>query len=166
MTPSLATDQRDDVKALVLTLTDVCNRHDPDQAATFYAEDAEVINHGSGQHLVGRTAIREDLAGLMAASPDLRIEKTHLMTSGNTFADEFLWTGTHTGDLPGLPATGRQFRVAWAGFGEIRDGKIVRHVFYWNMTSFLTQLGVLAAPEGNPGPPADRRPDGPVSSED
>jgi steroid delta-isomerase-like uncharacterized protein len=138
--------RRDDVIALVLALTDVVNRHDPDRAASFYAEDAEVRNHGTGQHLVGRTAIREDLAGLMSASPDLRIEKTRLMSDGSSFADEFLWTGTHPGDLPGLPATGRPFRVAWAGFGEVRDGKIVRHVLYWNMTELLAQLGVLPAP--------------------
>ena len=146
MTTASAIEQPDNVKSLILALTDVVNRHDPDQAAAFYSEDAEVINHATGQHLLGRTAIREDLAALMTAWPDVRIEKTSLMAVGDTFADQFYFEGTHQNPLPGAPATGRPFRVAWAGFGQVRDDKIVRHELYSNMVEFLSQVGLLPAP--------------------
>lgn len=145
MTPSPTTAQSVDVKALILALTDVFNQHDPDQAAAFYSEGAEVINHGTGQRLAGRTAIREDLAVLMTAWPDVRIQKSNLMAVDNAFADEFSMSGTHEHDLPGAPATGRPFHVAWAGFGQVRNGRIIRHVLYWNLTSFLSQVGLLSA---------------------
>lgn len=52
-------------------------------------------------------------------------------------------TGVHTGDVPGLPATGKPFRISGAGVGEIRDGKLARVTEYWNMAEFLIQVGVL-----------------------
>ena len=39
-------------------------------------------------------------------------------------------TGAHTGDMPGLPATGRSFRLFGAGVGQVRDGKLVNVTEY------------------------------------
>jgi ketosteroid isomerase-like protein len=52
-------------------------------------------------------------------------------------------TGVHTGDMPGLPATGRSFRIVGDGVGEVRDGQIVHVTDYWNMADFLGQVGAL-----------------------
>ena len=49
----------------------------------------------------------------------------------------------HSGDLQGLPATGRSFRIRGAGVGQIRDGKIIELTEYWNMAEFLTQVGAM-----------------------
>ncbi|SNR90587.1 conserved hypothetical protein, steroid delta-isomerase-related [Geodermatophilus saharensis] len=137
------TGQPVDPKAFILGVTEVFNQHDPDRAAAFYAEDAEVVNHGTGRRVVGRAAIREDLAALMAAADDLRIEKTVVVGDGDVFADEFLLIGTHTGPLAGIPATGRPFRLAHAAFGWVRDGRIVRHHLHWNPADLFAQLGVV-----------------------
>ena len=56
-------------------------------------------------------------------------------------------SGVHTGDAPGLPATGKPFKISGGGFGEVREGKIVRTTQYWNMAEFLIQVGVMPAPE-------------------
>ena len=85
-----------------------------------------------------------ELVELLAAWGDLHIEVTNLLVSGDSYAKEWVMTGVHSGDLPGLPATGRSFRIVGAGVGRLRDGKIFEVTEYWNLASFLQQVGVLA----------------------
>ncbi len=73
----------------------------------------------------------------------MHIEKTGFVVEGDAFTDEWDITGVHAGDAPGLPATGRPFRILGAGVGAVRDGRIARATQYWNMADFLTQVGVL-----------------------
>jgi len=58
------------------------------------------------------------------------------------------WTirGTHTGELMGIPPTGKQ--VAWTGITIYRlaDGKIVEEKGEEDALGFLQQLGVVPAP--------------------
>jgi steroid delta-isomerase-like uncharacterized protein len=136
-----------DPKALVLGWTDALNRGDADAAAAYVTEDCVFTNIGTGQRLVGRDAAREDFVALIAMYSEMRIEKTtFLSTADGHYATEWIMTGVHTGDVPGLPATGKPFRISGAGFGEIRDGKLARVTEYWNMAEFLIQVGVLHPP--------------------
>ncbi len=77
---------------------------------------------------------------------DLAIQKTNVLSDGAWYATEWVMTGVHTGDTPGLPATGRSFRVLGAGIGEVRDGLIAHATEYWNMADFLGQIGALPPP--------------------
>jgi len=123
--------------------TDALNRHDPDGVAAAFAPDCVLTDVGVGQRAQGRDAIRATAVGFIAMFTKLRIEKTVTLSEGERYASEWVMTGTYTGDAPGLPATGRSFRVLGAGVGEVRDGLIVRGTESWNMADFLTQVGVL-----------------------
>jgi steroid delta-isomerase-like uncharacterized protein len=137
-----------DIKTVVLDWTDAINRHDPDAAAAFYAPDADFTDAGTGQRAQGRDAIRDAFKAFLAMSTDLAIEKTNMLSDGTWFATEWVMTGVHTGDIPGLPATGRSFHVVGAGVGEVRDGLIVHATEYWNMADLLGQVGALPAQAG------------------
>ena len=126
--------------------TDAMNRHDPDAAASYLDRACVFTNIGTGQRLVGRAAVRDDLADLFGRWTDLHIQTTNLLVSGAGFAKEWVMTGVHSGDLPGLSATGRSFRIMGTGVGRTADGKIIDNTEYWNMVSFLTQVGVFPAP--------------------
>jgi steroid delta-isomerase-like uncharacterized protein len=132
-----------DIKALVLDWTDAFNRHDPDAYASFMAEDCVFTNAGTGERVVGRAAQRADLVKLLAAWSDLRVETVNLLVAGDSYAKEWVMTGVHTGDMPSLPATGRNFRIVGADVGQVRDGKIANATEYWNLADFLSQVGAL-----------------------
>jgi steroid delta-isomerase-like uncharacterized protein len=51
--------------------------------------------------------------------------------------------GTHTGEMPGMPATGKRFEVRGASTFEFRDAKILRCSDYWDMATLLKQLGFM-----------------------
>jgi steroid delta-isomerase-like uncharacterized protein len=136
---------REDVRPVVMGWTEMLNRHDPDGAAAFVAEDCAFINVGSGQRFVGRPAVREDFGALFAMWSEIHIEVTHYFDDGANWTGEWTMSGVHTGDVPGLPATGCAFRITGVGVGRVRGGELVRISQYWNMAEFLTQVGILPA---------------------
>jgi len=52
-------------------------------------------------------------------------------------------SGTHKGDLPGIPATGKSFAVRGSTICELTAGKIKRNSDYWDMGAFLKQTGLI-----------------------
>ena len=56
-------------------------------------------------------------------------------------------TGTHTGDLMGMPATGKHVSVEAADIGRIGNGLAKERWGGLNVYSMLTQLGVIPAPQ-------------------
>jgi steroid delta-isomerase-like uncharacterized protein len=135
-----------DPKSVMMAWVDGLNSNDPDAVAACFATDSVFTDIGTGQHAEGSAAMREIAVGFLGMFTDLRIEKTNFLESeGGHCATEWIMTGVHAGDVPGLPATGRSFRVAGACVGEVRDGKIVNATEYWNMADFLTQVGLLPA---------------------
>jgi steroid delta-isomerase-like uncharacterized protein len=80
-----------------------------------------------------------------AAFPDL-----HFTTSEFTAAGElvyFHWeaTGTHQGELNGIPPTGKKITVTGTASDRIVNGKIVEDWSHWDTLGMLQQLGVIPA---------------------
>jgi SnoaL-like domain len=78
-----------------------------DAAAAYFAPDGQLTDAGTGRRAQGRDAIREWTKAFIAMYTDLAIEKTNVLSDGTGFATEWVMTGVRTGDMPGLPATGR-----------------------------------------------------------
>src|SRR5437762_9643977 len=57
------------------------------------------------QPLKGKKATEEDLGGFLKAFPDGHMDATSLMTSGDTMAMEWTFTGTHKGPFIGPGGT-------------------------------------------------------------
>ena len=120
------------------------NAHDPDAVAAVFAVDALTRDAGSDEVAVGRQAVRERAAGLFAAFPDLRLERTAFVVDGHRHADRWVLTGTHEGTLLGLAPTGRLVRVEGATFTLVNDdGLVAEDTHYMDLAGLLTQLGVF-----------------------
>ena len=51
-------------------------------------------------------------------------------------------SGTHLGDYPGLPATGRHFSVRIVSVAQIEGGRVQRYSDYWDFATMAAQLGL------------------------
>jgi steroid delta-isomerase-like uncharacterized protein len=60
--------------------------------------------------------------------------------------------GQHTGDLFGIPATGRQMQVTGIAIWRIRDGQLAEHWHVTDQLGLMQQLGVIPDPTAAPGP--------------
>ena len=81
------------------------------------------------------------------AMPDIRGTVTNACATGNTVVLEVTWKGTHTGPMKGpsgaVPATGKQQTTRSSWIMDFEGGKISESRHYFDMLSFMQQLGLL-----------------------
>jgi steroid delta-isomerase-like uncharacterized protein len=132
--------------------TEAWNAHDADGVAACYAQDAKLYDVGLPEPLQGRAAIRDSVAGYLAAFSDFQaVNLGEPIVSGNRSAQEWKVTGTNDGELMGIAPTGKSattYGCATAEFGD--DGLIHRGGNYWNAAALMQQLGVVAETAGAP----------------
>lgn len=122
---------------------DAWNAHDVDAIASIFAENAVLREAGSGMEHHGREAIRERAAMLLAAFPDFHLEKIVLLIDGNRHSDRWIMTGTHDGELFGIPPSGRQVRMEGCTFTTLDDsGLVIEDVHYTDNAALAVQLGM------------------------
>ena len=105
-----------------------------------YAMDAVVEDSMYNQPFVGRAAIMARKGIGMAAIPDLKIAVSNRVAHGPQVVVEWIATGTHTGDFPGLSASGRPFSIRGVTVVVRHEGKIVREAIYYDMEEVRRQL--------------------------
>jgi steroid delta-isomerase-like uncharacterized protein len=120
------------------------NRGDPDGIVVHVAEDVIWRDVALGMPLHGREALRAAAQVYMAAFPDLHVEETSSTFAPPRLVQELTATGTHRGELLGVPATGRwteSYAAVITTFDE--DGMMIEGAVYWNALTLLRQLGVV-----------------------
>jgi len=130
--------------AAVRELERVWNSQDREGISALFAAGAVFRDMAFGVQKDGLAEIRELMYGTWRGIPDLNTEVTRLIPHGDWVASEWTLTGTHTGDFPSLPATGRSFSIKGVSITQVQDGKIVSQRDYYDRASFLEQLGVLS----------------------
>jgi predicted ester cyclase len=76
-----------------------------------------------------------------AGSSDFHNTVLALVVDGDTAAARLLYSGTHTGPLLGLPATGRRFEYAGAAFFIAADGLLASAWVLGDLAGLRNQLG-------------------------
>lgn len=121
------------------------NRGDADALGRIVAEDVIWRDVALGRPLHGRDALVSAARSYLSAFPDLRIEATSSTFAAPRLAQELTITGTHRGELHGIPATGRwteSYAAIVVTFDE--DGMAIEGAVYWNVLTMLCQLGVAS----------------------
>jgi len=118
---------------------------------TMYAENCVNAQPHLPQPIKGKKATEEDLNGFFKAFPDSKIVATQTVTSGDTLAMEWSYTGTQTGALVGpagtIPPSGKRVSIKGAEFIRFdSQGLIVDERGYFDLVSFMTQLGAMPQP--------------------
>jgi len=111
-----------------------------DQLSNDYAEHAVVEDSMYPHPFVGRAAILSRKSAGMAAIPGLNINVTNRIVHGNQLTVEWVASGTHSGDYPGLVASGRSFSIPGVTVVVRQNGKIVRESLYYDMNEVRRQL--------------------------
>lgn len=77
-----------------------------------------------GEETSGREGWRAYRDQVRRAAPDFHNEVVDLLVSGERGAARLRYSGTHRGELLGLPATGRAFVYEGAAFFAAREGRL------------------------------------------
>ncbi len=82
---------------------------------------------------------------LKDAVPDVKFVVTDIIAEGSKIAVFTTLTGTHQGELMGLPATGNAISVNSVELFRFEDGQIVERWGVEDSLALMTQLGAIPA---------------------
>jgi steroid delta-isomerase-like uncharacterized protein len=116
------------------------NAHNPELVDEFVAED--YINHNPFV-ADGREANRQFWTGFFAALPDLSATMEDLVISGDRVVGRFVYRGTHSGELMGIPASGNPVEMRSIDIWRVQDGMFVEHWDELNLMQVFQQMGAL-----------------------
>ena len=104
--------------------------------------DYEDVPFGAASH--GRDALRYIAIGTFAAFADMKFElkSRFVAADGKSGAIEWIWRGRQTQDFPCIPATNKPFEVRGTTVVEFTDGKISRNSDYWDLSTYMKQVGL------------------------
>ena len=71
-----------------------------------------------------------------------------VFSSGDRVCVRWTGTGTHSGDVMGIPPTGAHVEVEALTVLRIENGRIAENWTVWDTLAFLRQIGVVPSPEG------------------
>jgi steroid delta-isomerase-like uncharacterized protein len=138
MTPSTPAAQ---IRRLVTELYDAWSLHQPERIDTIFTEDGLYEDVAGGQTVHGREAIKQLLRTTYAWAPDFRVTMKSLVVADDSAATEWVSEGIQTGRIGDLPASGNSFRLCGVSIITFREGKIAKVIDYYDMATFLRQLG-------------------------
>lgn len=93
-----------------------------------------------------REGSRQFIGSYLRAFPDLHFTIDDVVAEGDRVVGRWTSTGTHQGELMGVPPTGRQATSTGIEILRIEDGKFVEHWLAFDQLGMLQQLGVIPAP--------------------
>lgn len=125
---------------------DIWNRGD--MAAVDEVMAAEAVYHGPHMPdgMGDRESWRRAVSMYRDAFPDSHVTYEDFVVSGDTVVGRWRATGTHTGPLPELDATGKAIAIGGISIYRIADGKIVEVWEHLDLLGMWQQLGVVVLP--------------------
>jgi steroid delta-isomerase-like uncharacterized protein len=107
----------------------------------------DVVDHSRPPGIAeGAEGVRQQFDGFRRAFPDFRATILDQIAESDKVVTRKVFSGTHEGELMGIPPTGRQVEIHVIDIVRLEDGRIVEH---WNIVDrlgLLQQLGALPAP--------------------
>jgi len=101
----------------------------------------ESVCFSEAGELRGKQAFLELVHGpFVTAFADLRVQVQEVADAGDVAVVRWSASATHTGDLPGLPATGRRINFRGLTWIRYRDGKMVEGFDCWNQSGLFQAL--------------------------
>jgi steroid delta-isomerase-like uncharacterized protein len=121
------------------------NVHDLGAVDSLYA--ADFVNHDPlAPEVTGLEAFKAWAGGVFAAFPDLHVVIDDMVAQGDKVGKVYTLTGTHKGELMGIPPTGKPVTMTGISIYRIAGGKIAEMTWSYNMLGTMMQIGAIPAP--------------------
>ena len=123
---------------------EVWNNGREDLFGEYVAKD--VVHHGIpfGPGLEGMKA---GYAAAKSGFSGVQLTLDDLVAEGDKVAARWTFSGTHTGEITGIPATGKQVEQSGMAIYRLAKARIVELWFQPDNLGMMQQLGVIPTPE-------------------
>lgn len=108
--------------------------------------DPEYVYRAPGEELRGLAGLESLLTAYRQGFPDLELIIDDMFGDEDRVATAFTFTGTHLGELMGVPATGKSVSVHGTIHSRVDGGRIVEE---WELLDLATMYAQLGLGEGH-----------------
>jgi steroid delta-isomerase-like uncharacterized protein len=146
-------DSRTQVEQTVRKLFEAWSTHELELIDELFAADGIYEDVPPRISYRGPEEIKGFLTAIWGWAPDIQFKLRSVAVMGDRAVAEWIMSGTQTGPIGAIPASGNEFTLRGASVMEVRDGRITRNSDYYDLSSLLVQFGVrYAAPPPKGGP--------------
>jgi steroid delta-isomerase-like uncharacterized protein len=132
-------------KAAVRRFNEAFNTGDLDAAVAVFAANAVIHNSGAPDPL-NVEGFKQFGGVFRTAFPDGKLTIDDLIVEGDKVVSRVIYRGTHTGDMMGIPPTGKPVTVSAILIDQFADGKIVESWRLFDQMAMMQQLGLVPTP--------------------
>ena len=136
-------------KAVAKRFYDAWNNRDLDAFDEIIAPDA--VDHDSQnpfREMRGPAGVKRTAGMYHSAFSDGRFQVHEQLADGDFVVTRWTGTGSHDGELMGMPPTGKSVEIAGITIDRIADGKIAESWTCFDTLGMMQQLGAI--PEAQP----------------
>jgi len=126
--------------ALIRAMQDVFNTGDLDAIVARLAPEFVINLAGLPEPMRGRDAWRQNAEVMRGAFPDVHARIEDIFAAEDRVAVRLTISGTHAGELLGIPATGRSIQYVSHEFYRVADGLIAEEWICSDMATLMRQI--------------------------
>lgn len=105
---------------------------------------SDYVDHNAAPGIgTGIAGFKQGVEMYRSAYPDLKIKVDDMIAEGDRVVTRWTATGTHSGELMGIPPTGRKVEVTGISIDRIEKGKVTEHWDVFDQFGMIHQLGVV-----------------------
>lgn len=108
-----------------------------------YAPD--YVGHSTTQTIEGPDGRKAYIEMFRTAFPDGKITVDDLIYAEDTVVARYTWTGTHEGELMGVPPTSNEVEVSAVAITRFEDDTIIEQWIFGDVYGLLKQLDAVPA---------------------
>ena len=123
------------------------NKRDLDAAVKGAADDVVFEDHGRNTTYKSRQELKDSFQEWIDGFSDGQVTEINPIDAGDKVIVQVIGVGTNDGKMGPVPATGRRASVPFCDIHTFdAKGRITRTESYYDMLSFMVQLGLAEAP--------------------
>jgi steroid delta-isomerase-like uncharacterized protein len=134
-------------KAIIRRMTEEFYNQGNIESAEHFFADSYVHHDPASPHVRDRDGLKQMLRAFLVGCPDLHITIDQLLAEGDMVTKRWTFHATQSGDLSGLPPTGKRITMSGLELFRLEGGKIVECWVGYDNLSLLQQLGVIPIAE-------------------
>ena len=133
-------------KAVVQRFRDALDAGDLDGAMAVFAPNA-VVHMSSAPEPLSMEGFKQLGELLLSAFAGGRSTVEDMIAEGDKVVSRLTFRGTHTGDMMGIPPTGKSVMISEIIIDRLANGKIVESWRLFDQMAMMQQLGLIPAPD-------------------
>jgi len=121
---------------------DVMNKREIDKINETYF-DKNITLLETPENVVGIQGFKEYYQNYLTAFSDITFTFVDAFGQGDKIVKHWNFTGTHTAEIFGVPASGKKVSINGVTLVKMKDGKIAQEQNFLDNLSFYQQLGLI-----------------------